>query len=199
MVTPFDEQGEINYSSAAALARYLVEHGSTGLVISGTTGESPTLTEEEKLKLFRVVVEAVGEKAAVIAGTGSNSTAAAAKLTGKAASTGVRGVLLVTPYYNKPTPEERSVPGSTDLPVMLYNVPGRTGVNMDVETVLRLAEIDNIIALKEAGGSRSRRGDPAQAPGFSLYSGDALTLPLLSLGAVGVVSVAAPGGSELQR
>jgi len=137
MVTPFDEQGEINYSSAAALARYLVEHGSTGLVVSGTTGESPTLTEEEKLKLFRVVVEAVGEKAAVIAGTGSNSTAAAAKLTGKAASTGVRGVLLVTPYYNKPTPEGlyrhfRSVAGSTDLPVMLYNVPGRTGVNMDV-------------------------------------------------------------------
>ena len=198
MVTPFDEQGEINYSSAAALARYLVEHGSTGLVISGTTGESPTLTEEEKLKLFRVVVEAVGEKAAVIAGTGSNSTAAAAKLTGKAASTGVRGVLLVTPYYNKPTPEGlyrhfRSVAGSTDLPVMLYNVPGRTGVNMDVETVLRLAEIDNIIALKEAGGNLEQAGEIcAQAPpGFSLYSGDdALTLPLLSLGAVGVVSVA---------
>lgn len=198
MVTPFDEQGEIKYDTAAELALYLVDHGSTGLVVSGTTGESPTLTGEEKLKLFRTVVEAVGGRATVIAGTGSNSTAASVELTARAASTGVGGILLVTPYYNKPTPEGlyrhfRAVAGATDLPVMLYNVPGRTGVNMNMETVLRLAEIDNIVALKEAGGDLEQAGEIcAGAPaGFSLYSGDdALTLPLLSLGAAGVVSVA---------
>ena len=198
MVTPFDEGGEVKYSTAAELARYLVDHGSTGLVVSGTTGESPTLTGAEKLKLFRVVVEAVGGRAAVIAGTGDNCTAASMRLTREAASTGVDGILLVTPYYNKPTQEGlyrhfRAVAEATALPVMLYNVPGRTGVNLHVETVLRLAEIENIIALKEASGNLEQAAEIcAQAPpGFSLYSGDdALTLPLLSLGAVGVVSVA---------
>ncbi len=198
MVTPFDERGAVNYKAAAGLARYLVEHGSTGLVVSGTTGESPTLTMEEKLTLFRTVVEAVGGKAAVIAGTGSNCTDSAVYLTKKAEQTGVDAILLVTPYYNKPTQEGlyrhfRAIAGSTDLPVMLYNVPGRTGVNMTVETVLRLAEIKNIVALKEAGGNLEQAAETcAKAPpGYSVYSGDdALTLPMLSVGAVGVVSVA---------
>lgn len=198
MVTPFDKNGDVNYREAANLARYLVKNGSTGLVVSGTTGESPTLTRTEKLCLFRTVVEAVGGKAAVIAGTGSNCTASAISLTRDAAQCGVDAVLLVTPYYNKPTQEGMyrhfsAVAGATELPVMLYNVPGRTGINMTVETVLRLAEIKNIIALKEAGGNLEQAAEicAGAPPGYSLYSGDdALTLPMLSVGAVGVVSVA---------
>ena len=198
MVTPFDDQGKVKYNTAAELARHLVDHGSTGLVVAGTTGESPTLTAFEKIELCRVVLEAVQGKAAVIAGTGGNCTAAAVELTGKATAAGVDGILLVTPYYNKPTPEGlcyhfRAVAGATDLPVMLYNVPGRTGVNLNADTVLRLAEVKNIIALKEAGSNLEQAAEicAGAPPGFSLYSGDdALTLPLLSLGAVGVVSVA---------
>jgi 4-hydroxy-tetrahydrodipicolinate synthase len=198
MITPFDERGAVNYKAAAGLARYLVEHGSTGLVVSGTTGESPTLTTEEKLALFRTVVKAVEGKAAVIAGTGSNCTAAAVSLTREAVQAGVDAILLVTPYYNKPTQEGlyrhfRAIAEETDLPVMLYNVPGRTGVNMTVETVLRLAEIENIVALKEAGGSLEQAAEicAKAPPGYSVYSGDdALTLPMLSVGAVGAVSVA---------
>lgn len=198
MVTPFDENGAVNYDTAAELARYLVASGSDGLVISGTTGESPVLSGPEKLKLFRVVVKAVGGEAAVIAGTGSNCTAAAVELTRAAVATGVDGIMLVTPYYNKPTAEGlyrhfRIVAEAAALPIILYNVPGRTGVNLNVETVLRLAEIENIVALKDAGGNLEQAAEIcARAPsGFSLYSGDdALTLPLLSLGAAGVVSVA---------
>ncbi|NLZ33266.1 MAG: 4-hydroxy-tetrahydrodipicolinate synthase [Firmicutes bacterium] len=198
MVTPFDDRGAVNYKAAARLARYLIEHGSTGLVVSGTTGESPTLTVEEKLALFRTVVEAVEGRAAVIAGTGGNCTASSIKLTEEAAHTGVDALLLVTPYYNKPTQEGlyrhfRAVAEATDLPVMLYNVPGRTGVNMNAETVLRLAEIKNIVALKEASGNLEQAAEicAKAPPGFSVYSGDdALTLPMLSVGAVGVVSVA---------
>ncbi|NLA26152.1 MAG: 4-hydroxy-tetrahydrodipicolinate synthase [Firmicutes bacterium] len=198
MVTPFDGKGAVNYKAAADLARYLVEQGSTGLVVSGTTGESPTLSREEKLELFSSVVEAVKGKAAVIAGTGSNSTAEAKSLTGEAVHKGADAVLVVTPYYNKPTQEGlyrhfRSVAEETSLPVMLYNVPGRTGVNMSADTVLRLAEIKNIVALKEAGGDLEQAAEIcAGAPqGFTVYSGDdALTLPMLSVGAVGVVSVA---------
>ncbi len=198
MVTPFDGKGAVNYKAAADLARYLVEQGSTGLVVSGTTGESPTLSREEKSELFSSVVEAVKGKAAVIAGTGSNSTAEAKSLTGEAVHKGADAVLVVTPYYNKPTQEGlyrhfRSVAEETSLPVMLYNVPGRTGVNMSADTVLRLAEIKNIVALKEAGGDLEQAAEIcAGAPqGFTVYSGDdALTLPMLSVGAVGVVSVA---------
>ena len=198
MVTPFDEKGDVNYRGAAGLARYLVERGSTGLVVSGTTGESPTLTAGERVRLFSAVVEAVEGKAAVIAGTGSNCTASSITMTRAAERCGADAVLLVTPYYNKPTQEGlyrhfSAIAGETDLPVMLYNVPGRTGVNMSVDTVLRLAEIENIVALKEAGGNVEQAAwICAQAPpGYSLYSGDdALTLPLLSVGAVGVVSVA---------
>jgi len=198
MVTPFDERGEVNYEAAAELAAYLVKNGSTGLVLSGTTGESPTLSMEEKLELFRVVVEAVGEKAYILAGTGSYSTRDAVKLTKAASETGVHGILSVTPYYNRPPQEGlfrhfREVAGATDLPVMIYNVPKRTGVNISPETTLRLAEIENIVSIKEAGQDLEQAAAICRnaPPGFTVYSGDdSLTLPMLSVGAVGVVSVA---------
>ncbi|MFY9446559.1 MAG: 4-hydroxy-tetrahydrodipicolinate synthase [Dethiobacteria bacterium] len=198
MVTPFDERGEVNYEAAAELAAYLVKNGSTGLVLAGTTGESPTLSMEEKLELFRVVVEAVGEKAYILAGTGSNSTRDAVKLTKAASETGVHGILSVTPYYNRPPQEGlfrhfREVAGATDLPVMIYNVPKRTGVNISPETTLRLAEIENIVSIKEAGQDLEQAAAICRnaPPGFTVYSGDdSLTLPMLSVGAVGVVSVA---------
>ncbi len=198
MVTPFDQRGEVNYSVAEDLTRYLIRSGSTGLVVSGTTGESPALSTEEKLELFRVVAAAAEKKARVIAGTGGNCTAASVVLTEQASTTGIDGIMLVTPYYNKPPQQGlyehfKAVATATDLPVMLYNVPGRTGVNMSAETTLRLAEFDNIIAVKEAGGNLEQAAQICKnAPqGFSLYSGDdAMTLPLLSIGAAGVVSVA---------
>ncbi len=198
MVTPFDAAGRVNYKAAVKLARRLSVNGSEAVVLSGTTGESPTLTRSEKLELFRRVVEEVGRDIKVIAGTGCNSTAATIELTKDAANTGVHGILLVTPYYNKPTQEGlyehfKSVALATDLPVMLYNVPGRTGINMTSATTLRLAEINNIVAVKEASGDMEQAASICgRAPdGFALYSGDdSMTLPMLSLGAKGVVSVA---------
>ena len=198
MVTPFDSRGEVNYGAAAEMARFLVRHGSSGIVVAGTTGESPVLSTAEKLELFRVVADAVGKDAAVIGGAGDNATAASAALTGQASQTGIDGVMLVTPYYNKPSQEGlyehfKVVAAATELPVMLYNVPGRTAVNMTAETTLRLAEIENIAAIKEASGNLEQAAaicDHAP-PGFVLYAGDdSLTLPLLSVGAAGVVSVA---------
>ncbi len=198
MVTPFDNEGKVNYQAAVELARSLGKNGSEAVILSGTTGESPTLTRPEKLELFRRVVKEVGQDLKVIAGTGCNSTAATIELTTEAANTGVDGILLVTPYYNKPTQEGlyehfKSVASAVDLPVILYNVPGRTGVNMTAATTLRLAEIDNIIAVKEASGDVEQAAAICrQAPdGFSLYSGDdSMTLPMLSVGAQGVMSVA---------
>ncbi|MBE3578194.1 MAG: 4-hydroxy-tetrahydrodipicolinate synthase [Limnochordales bacterium] len=198
MVTPFDKDLAVDYGRAAALARRLVETGSDGVVVCGTTGESPTLTREEKLNLFRTVAEAIGGKAMVIAGTGTNSTRDTIELSQAAEKAGVDGLLLVVPYYNKPPQEAlyqhfQAVARSTSLPIMLYNVPGRTGTNLAPETVARLAEIENIRAIKEAAGnldqvSELRRLVPDD---FAIYSGDdSLTLPMLALGAAGVVSVA---------
>ncbi len=198
MVTPFNERGNVNYKVAAEMVHYLADNGSSGVVVAGTTGESPTLSCEEKLKLFRVVADAVKGKIKVIAGTGGNSTADTKDLTEQASKTGVDGVMLVTPYYNKPTQEGlykhfAAVAAVTDLPVMLYNVPGRTGVNMKAETTLRLAKLANVAAVKEASGDLEQAAQIIHnAPeDFSVYSGDdAFTLPMLSIGAVGVVSVA---------
>ncbi len=198
MVTPFDDDLKVDYGRAEELAARLVEAGSDGIVVGGTTGESPTLTADEKVELARVVAAAVGKRAGVIAGTGSNSTAASIELTAKARGAGVHGVMLVAPYYNKPSQEGlyqhfKAIAGSTDLPVILYNVPGRTSVNLAAATVLRLAEIKNIVALKEASGSLDQAGEiVSKAPeGFAVYSGDdSLTLPLMAVGAAGVVSVA---------
>lgn len=207
MVTPFTEDLSLDYDRAAALARRLVEQGSEGLVVVGTTGESPTLSGEEKLRLFRTVKEAVGSGVPVLAGTGSNSTAATVEFSRRAAETGVDALLLVAPYYNKPPQEGlyrhfRTVAAAVDLPIMLYNIPGRTGVELSPGVLARLAEIPNVVAVKESLPQLDAVSELAsllaRAPagengdrGMALYSGDdSNTLPILSLGGVGVVSVA---------
>ncbi|MGC8785339.1 MAG: 4-hydroxy-tetrahydrodipicolinate synthase [Armatimonadota bacterium] len=198
MVTPFNEELEVNIDAAQALAELLVQTGSTGLVVSGTTGESPTLTHEEKVTLFRKVKEAVGNRAAVLAGTSTYDTAESVRLSQEAERAGVDGLLLVAPYYNRPSQEGlyqhfKTIAHAVDLPVMIYNIPGRTGVNVEPSTLLRLAEINNIVAVKEASGNLNQMSEIcANAPeGFLVYSGDdSLTLPLLAVGGVGVVSVA---------
>ena len=198
MVTPFHEDGSVNYEGAAELARHLVANGSDGLVVAGSTGEAATMTAEEKLKLFEVVLEAVGDRASVIAGTGSNDTMATVRFTQAAEKVGVHGALVVGPHYNKPTQEGfyqhfKTIAEATSLPIMLYNVPGRTASNIAPETVARLAEIPNIVAIKEASGNIEQateiiRVTPAD---FKVYSGDdAMTLPLLAVGGEGIVSVA---------
>jgi 4-hydroxy-tetrahydrodipicolinate synthase len=198
MATPFREDGAVDYDRAGELARRLVDTGSTGVVVAGTTGESPTLTDEEKLQLLRVVREAVAGRAAVLAGTGTYDTAHSVHLSREAQRVGADGLLVVVPYYNRPTQEGlyrhfKTVAESTDLPVLMYNIPGRTGTNMLPETVARLSEVRNIAGIKEASGSLDqvseiRRRTPEH---FLIYSGDdSLTLPYLSVGAVGIVSVA---------
>lgn len=199
MVTPFNKDMSINFEQVKKLARYLVQSGSDGLVVCGTTGESPTLSKLEKVELFRVVVEEVGGDAVVIAGTGGNNTAASIELTQAAEKVGVDGVMLVGPYYNKPSQEGlyqhfKVVAQSTNLPVILYNVPARAAVNILPQTVVKLSEIENVVAIKEASGilnqvSELRRSLPDN---FDIYSGDdSLTLPTISLGGKGVISVAA--------
>lgn len=199
MVTPFNESGEVDYEVAAKLASHLVAHGSDALVICGTTGESPTLSWDEEYQLFQVTKQAVAGHAKIIAGTGSNSTQEAIAATEKAASLGLDGALLVVPYYNKPPQEglyhhfrdiALAVP---ELPMMLYNIPGRTGQNLLPETVARLAEISNVCSIKEASGNLDQVSQLRQLtpPDFEIYSGDdSLTLPMLAVGASGVVSVA---------
>ncbi len=199
MVTPFHPDGSVNYEVAAKLAAHLVAHGTDTLVVCGTTGESPTLTLEEECKLFSVLKSTLGDQAKIIAGTGSNSTHEAIAATQKASEFGLDGSLQVVPYYNKPPQEGlyqhfRAIATAVpDLPIMLYNVPGRTGQNLQADTVARLAELPNIVAIKEASGNLEqavliRRKTPTE---FRIYSGDdSLTLPLLSIGGTGVVSVA---------
>ena len=209
MVTPFKEDGSVNYAVAESLAAHLVEHGSDSLLICGTTGESPTLTWDEQHQLFQVVQKAVAGKAKVIAGTGSNSTREAITATQKAAKLGLDGSLQVVPYYNKPPQSgldqhfEAIAKSCPDLPLMLYNIPGRTGQNLLPETVAKLANLDNIVAIKEASGNleqacRIRLLTPNS---FSIYSGDDfLTLPLLTVGGTGVVSVASHlVGEQMQQ
>ena len=198
MVTPFDPEGQVNYAKAEALADYLVSQGSDALVVCGTTGESPTLSWDEEHQLFQVVKSAVGDRAQVIVGTGSNSTQEAIEATKIAAKFQVDGSLQVVPYYNKPPQEGlyqhfQAIAASCDLPLMLYNIPGRTGQNLLPETVAKLAEIDNIVAIKEASGSLDQASQirALTDPNFAIYSGDdSLTLPLLAVGGAGVVSVA---------
>lgn len=197
MVTPFNEQLEVDYDQAKKLACHLIEHGNDGIVVAGTTGESPTLSAEEKIKLFQAVKEAVGDRAKVIAGTGSYDTAESIKLTKEAEKIGVDGVMLVVPYYSKPSQEGlyqhfKAIAAQTQLPVLLYNIPGRTSINMEPETIARLAEIDNIVAVKEASGKLDQVSKIKMlAPkDFVIYSGDdSLTLPILSVGGHGIISV----------
>jgi len=207
MVTPFDQNGEIDFNVTRTLVNHLIANGSDGLVVSGTTGESPTLTTEEKVELFKFVVEVVDGRVPVIAGTGSNNTRASISLTRLAEKAGVDGILLVVPYYNKPSQEGlyqhfKAIAGSTALPVMLYNIPGRSVINMSVETIVRLSKIPNIVSLKDASGNLDAMAEIiSQTPNhFTLYSGDdGLTLPALSIGGAGVISVASHIiGNEMQ-
>jgi 4-hydroxy-tetrahydrodipicolinate synthase len=208
MATPLDSAGQVNYAVAEKLAIYLAEHGSDSIVVCGTTGESPTISWDEEYELFQVVLQAVRGKAKVLAGTGSNSTKEAIEATQKAAKLGLDGSLQVVPYYNKPTQDGlyahfRAIAQACDLPMMLYNIPSRTGQMMAAETSIRLADIPNIVAIKEASGnlevaSQIRRSTP---PDFAIYAGDdALTLPMLAVGAAGIVSVASHLiGPDLQQ
>lgn len=207
MVTPFDASGEIDWNATRNLINYLIANGTDGLVVSGTTGESPTLSEQEKLDLFRFAVKVVDGRVPVIAGTGSYNTRDSIILTKQAENAGVDGIMLVTPYYNKPSQEGmyqhfKAIAKSTTLPIILYNVPGRSVVNLSVETVIRLSAIHNIVAIKEAGGNLDAMAEMLEktSEGFSIYSGDdGLTLPVLSIGGTGVISVAAHiVGNEMQ-
>ena len=199
MVTPFDDAGALDLPAAVELARWLAEHGSDGLVLSGSTGESSVLTDEEKVELWRAVAEAV--TIPVLAGTGSNDTEHSVKMTELAVLSGVDGVLVVTPYYNRPSQaglyEHFRVVAEAagDLPVVLYDIPVRSGRRIETATMLRLArDVRAIVALKDAAGDPPTTAHlAAQAPaGFEIYSGDdIMTLPLLSVGAIGVISVAA--------
>jgi 4-hydroxy-tetrahydrodipicolinate synthase len=208
MVTPFDQHGEIDYHAARTLVNYLIDNGTDGLVVAGTTGESPTLTTEEKISLFKFVVEVAAGRVPVIAGTGSNNTRASISLTKQAEEAGVDGIMLVAPYYNKPSQEGlfqhfKAIAEATSLPVMLYNIPGRCAVNISVETIVRLSEITNIVAVKEASGNLDAMAEIInRTPDtFTLYSGDdGLTLPVLAIGGAGVVSVASHViGNQMQE
>ncbi|MFE9274566.1 4-hydroxy-tetrahydrodipicolinate synthase [Paenibacillus glucanolyticus] len=198
MVTPFDRNGQINWDETARLIEHLiVDQKSDSLVIAGTTGESPTLNETEKLELFSFAVKQAAGRSKIIAGTGSNDTAHSAELTKKAEDCGVDGILLVAPYYNKPNQEGlyrhfEAIAAATSLPVMLYNVPGRTGISLSTATTLRLAQLPNIVATKECASIDQVTSIVAGAPdGFIVYSGDdSAALPALSVGAYGIVSVA---------
>ncbi|AKS38103.1 dihydrodipicolinate synthase [Anoxybacillus gonensis] len=198
MVTPFDNKGNIDFAKTTQLVNYLIENGTDSLVVAGTTGESPTLTTEEKLALFRHVVEVVDGRVPVIAGTGSNNTRASIELTKKAEEIGVDAVMIVAPYYNKPNQEGiyqhyKAIAESTSLPVMVYNIPGRAVVNISVETIVRLSQIPNVVAVKDASGNLDAMTEiiAKTRDDFMLYSGDdGLTLPVLSIGGSGVVSVA---------
>lgn len=198
MVTPFNSKGDIDYKQAKKLALALLGSGSDGLVVAGTTGESPTLSREEKIRLFAEIKEAVGKKGTVIAGTGSYNTRESIELTKEAEKTGVDAALLVVPYYNKPTQQGlkehfQAIAKNTSLPCILYNVPSRTITNLLPETVIELSKVDNIAGLKEASGDLGQITKILNGvrKDFLLYSGnDSDTFLMLTLGAYGVISVA---------
>ncbi|MEK5102464.1 4-hydroxy-tetrahydrodipicolinate synthase [Cytobacillus sp. FSL M8-0252] len=208
MVTPFDINGHIDFAKTTQLINHLIENGTDSLVVAGTTGESPTLTKEEKLALFKHVVKVTDGRVPVIAGTGSNNTYSSIELTKKAAEIGVDAIMLVAPYYNKPNQAGlyehfKAIAASTDLPVMLYNIPGRSSVNIAPETIIELSKIKNIVSVKEASGDLNAMTKiiAETDDDFLLYSGDdGIALPVLSIGGAGVVSVASHIiGSEIQE
>ncbi|RDI47400.1 4-hydroxy-tetrahydrodipicolinate synthase [Falsibacillus pallidus] len=208
MVTPFDSKGNVDFEKTASLVNYLIDNGTDSLVVAGTTGESPTLSSEEKVALFKHVVKVVDGRVPVIAGTGSNNTHASIELTKKAEAAGVDAVMIVAPYYNKPSQEGiyqhfKAIADSTNLPIMAYNVPGRTAVGISPDTVVKLSKIPNIVAVKEASGDLDAMTEiiANTADDFALYSGDdGLTLPVLSVGGTGIVSVASHvAGNEMQE
>lgn len=208
MVTPFTNSGEFDVEKLSSLIEHLIHSGSEALVVAGTTGESPTLTLDEKIKLFDYVVQLVNKRIPLIAGTGSYSTQQSIELTKQAEKIGFDGVMTVTPYYNKPNQQGlinhfTAIANSTKLPVMLYNIPGRSVINMEADTVVKLSEIPNITSIKEASGNLEQIMEIIERTPdhFTLYSGDdSLTLPILSVGGFGVVSVASHIiGNELKQ
>ena len=198
MVTPFDAQGEVDYQQARRLALSLLDSGSDGVVVSGTTGESPTLSREEKLRLFAETKSALGNRGTVVAGTGSYNTKEGQELTKEAEKTGVDACLLVVPYYNRPTQQGlwehfKAIAQSTTLPCIIYNVPSRTVTNLAADTIIRLSKIDNIVGVKEASGNLGQIAEIIHRikEDFLVYSGnDSDTFPILALGGYGVISVA---------
>ncbi len=198
MVTPFLDNGEVDYAELKRLAVHLIENGNDSLLVCGTTAETPTLSHDEKLNVVKAVREAVGDNVPLLVGTGGNSTAATIEATKEMEAAGADGVLVVAPYYNKPSQEGmyqhfKAVAEATALPVILYNIPGRCGVNMSPELIARLAQISNIVAVKEAAGSIEQVSQIRQLvdDDFVIYSGDdSLTLPMMAVGGYGVISVA---------
>ncbi|MBB5172020.1 4-hydroxy-tetrahydrodipicolinate synthase [Texcoconibacillus texcoconensis] len=208
MVTPFDNKQNVDLNKTTTLIEHLIHKGSDAIVVSGTTGESPTLTKEEKLTLFEHCVKVVNGRVPVIAGTGSNNTSESIALTKEAEKLGVDAIMLVTPYYNKPSQRMlyehfKVIAQETSLPVMPYNVPGRTAVNMQAETTIALSKIDNIVAVKEASGNLEQitKIIAETDAGFKVYSGDdSLTLPIVAVGGDGIVSVSSHIiGEEMQE
>ncbi|WP_422124271.1 4-hydroxy-tetrahydrodipicolinate synthase [Planococcus sp. X10-3] len=207
MVTPFDSNGDIDFAATEQLIEHLIANGSDGLVVAGTTGESPTLTAAEKVTLFKFTADKVNGRIPVIAGTGSNDTRSSIALTKQAEEAGVDGIMLVTPYYNKPAQDGlfqhfSAIADATRLPIMLYNIPGRSAVNMAPETIIRLSKVPNIVSVKEASGNLDATSLIIEEThdDFTVYSGDdGLTLPLMAIGADGIVSVASHIiGNEMQ-
>lgn len=199
MVTPFSKDNTINFEETSRLVEHLIATGTEGIVVCGTTGESPTLSHDEKLDLFKHVVKTASGRAKVIAGTGGNNTEASILLTKEAADCGVDGIMQVTPSYNKPNQRGlyahfAAIAKSTSLPIMLYNIPGRSACNLEAETTIALSKIANIISVKEASGNFNQASEIIKQThdDFTVYCGDdSLTLPMLSIGAHGIVSVAA--------
>ncbi|AIY03885.1 MULTISPECIES: 4-hydroxy-tetrahydrodipicolinate synthase [Arthrobacter] len=197
MVTPFTASGEVDYKAAGELANKLVDDGCDGILVTGTTGETSTLTDEENLGMFQAVIDAVGGRACVIAGTGTNDTRHSISLSQRAAKLAIDGLLIVTPYYNKPSQAGiqahfEAIAGATELPVMIYDIPGRAGVPITTETIIKLADHPRITALKDAKADFSETTRVLANTDLDVYSGDdGLTLPLMAAGAVGLVSVSA--------
>lgn len=207
MVTPFDSKGNIDFGRTTKLVNHLINNGTDSLVVAGTTGESATLTTEEKIALFKHVVKVVDGRVPVIAGTGSNNTKASIDLSKKAEEIGVDAIMIVAPYYNKPSQEGiiahyKAIASAVSLPIMAYNIPGRSVITFSVDTVLRLAEVPNIVALKDAGGNLDTMSEVIEntPDDFVVYCGDdGLTLPSLAVGSAGIVSVASHViGNEMQ-
>ncbi len=205
MVTPFTADGSIDWDGVAGLAHHLAEHGHDAIAVNGTTGEAPTTKSSEKLEIIKVVKNAVGSRVKVLSGAGDNETSYTVEQAKRSADAGADGLLIVAPYYNKPPQAGieahfKAVAAATDLPIMMYDIPGRTGVEIESDTIMRLFELPNIVALKDAKGNLAATSDVIARSGIPVYSGDdILNLPFLSIGAVGFVSVCGHTvGSELK-
>ena len=206
MITPFAKDGSIDWDGVATLATHLADHGHDAIAVNGTTGEAPTTKSSEKLEIIKVVKSTVGSRVKVLSGAGDNETSYTVEQAKRSADAGADGLLIVTPYYNKPPQAGieahfKAVASATDLPIMMYDIPGRTGVEIESDTIVRLFELSNIVALKDAKGNLAATSDVIARCGIPVYSGDdILNLPFLSIGAVGFVSVCGHTvGSELRE